>query len=150
NTSISGSSGSTTTIELEPALDYFVIRNLSIGGSIEFNYVSAGTTHSTRFGVGPRVGYNFTLSDLISVWPRAGLSIGTKSSTTDPAPGAPAGTPSISSSGTNVQLNLYVPLMFHPAPHFFAGLGPFLDVDLSGDAKATTFGAKMTIGGWVL
>jgi hypothetical protein len=40
--------------------------------------------------------------------------------------------------------------MFHPAPHFFVGLGPFLDADLSGDSRATTWGAKLTIGGWMM
>jgi hypothetical protein len=39
--------------------------------------------------------------------------------------------------------------MLHPAPHFFAGFGPFLDVDLSGDNRATTWGARLTLGGWI-
>jgi hypothetical protein len=33
--------------------------------------------------------------------------------------------------------------------HFFAGFGPFLDTDLSGDARATAFGGKLTLGGWL-
>ncbi len=154
NTSISGASGSTTTVELDPAVDYFVIQNVSVGGFLEFNYHSTGASHGTRFGIGPRVGYNWTWSDLLSLWPKAGLSISSTSSTNDvtPTPTPPGGTPVTTSttvSGTNVALNLFVPLMFHPAPHFFAGLGPFLDTDLSGDTKATTFGVKLTIGGWV-
>jgi hypothetical protein len=39
--------------------------------------------------------------------------------------------------------------MFHPVQHFFAGFGPFLDTDLSGDARATVFGGKLTLGGWL-
>jgi hypothetical protein len=35
------------------------------------------------------------------------------------------------------------------APHFFAGFGPFLDADLTGDNKATVIGGKLTLGGWL-
>jgi hypothetical protein len=34
-------------------------------------------------------------------------------------------------------------------PHFFLGIGPLLSVDLTGDHKATTFGAGFTIGGYL-
>jgi hypothetical protein len=53
-----------------------------------------------------------------------------------------------SHSGDAFTLNLFAPIMFHPAPHFFVGFGPFLDTDLSGSDKVTTYGAKLTIGGW--
>ncbi len=140
NTSVSGATGSTTTIQLQPAVDYFVIRNLSVGGSILLQHQSSGGSSSTSFGIGPRVGYNFPLSDLISIWPKAGLSIAhTSVSPPDPLPSA---------SNTAVALNLFVPFMLHPVPHFFAGFGPFLDTDLSGTNKATTIGGKLTIGGW--
>lgn len=150
NTSLSGVDGSTTTITLAPAVDYFVIQNLSVGGSVSFVYAAPpGDGHSTSFGVGPRVGYNIPFSDLISFWPKAGLSINhTNVSTTAQAtPATPA--TSVSVSNTALALNLFVPVMFHPAPHFFAGFGPFLDADLSGDNKATTFGGKLTLGGWL-
>lgn len=39
--------------------------------------------------------------------------------------------------------------MLQPARHFFAGFGPFLDVDLSGDNRVTMLGAKLTLGGWL-
>ena len=52
-------------------------------------------------------------------------------------------------SSTGLQLNLFAPVMFHPVQHFFLGFGPALDVDLSGDAKATTIAARLTIGGWL-
>lgn len=151
NTSLSGAKGSTTTFQFAPAVDYFVIRNLSLGGSVLFNYSSAGSGHSTSFGIGPRAGYNFPLSDLVSVWPKAGLSIANTSQTIDVVNPVGNGTTttSTSTSNTALALNLFVPLMFHPAPHFFAGFGPFLDTDLSGDAKATTFGGKLTLGGWL-
>lgn len=150
SSSTGGVDGSTTTIMLAPALDYFVIQNLSIGGSLLFAYVSPpGDGSETRFGVGPRVGYNIPISDLVSIWPKAGLSI-QHTSTSSGAVALPGGgtTAGADVSNTAVGLNLFAPVMFHPAPHFFAGFGPFLDTDLSGDNKNTTFGGKLTLGGW--
>lgn len=151
NSSIADSDGSVTTITLSPAVDYFVIKNLSIGGNVLFAYESAGDTSGTRFGVGPRVGYNLPLSDLVSIWPKAGLSISHTSQSTDapePVPGQPV-VADTDVSNTALQLNLFVPVMFHPAEHFFAGFGPFLDTDLNGDNRVTTFGGKLTIGGYI-
>lgn len=145
--SLSGVDGSTTEIQLEPAVDYFVIRSLSVGGSLLFDYKKTGDTHSTRFGIGPRVGYNIPFSDLVSVWPKLGFSIANSSEPTTIV--KPTGTTTENVSNTAVALNVFVPVMFHPAPHFFAGFGPFIDTDLSGDSKATTFGAKLTLGGWL-
>jgi hypothetical protein len=39
--------------------------------------------------------------------------------------------------------------MFHPAEHFFIGLGPAFDLDLTGDQKATTLAVRLTLGGWI-
>jgi hypothetical protein len=152
NTTVNGVPGSTTTVQLEPAVDFFLIDNLSIGGFVEFMYVSTQGGHASTFGIGPRVGYNFTLSDLISVWPKAGLSIDTTNSTGNSVAngGAALETTSASTNTTNLALNLYVPLMFHPAPHFFAGFGPFLDADLTNSARVVTWGGEVTLGGWVL
>ncbi len=146
HTSLSGVKGSSTSITIGPAVDYFVIRNLSVGGQLLFNYQSFPNGHSTQFGVGPRVGYNFPVSDLLSVWPKLGLSIAHTSESTDPVPPA---TDSGSSNNTALQLNVFVPVMLHPAEHFFVGFGPFLDTDLNGDRKATTFGGKLTLGGYL-
>lgn len=139
SSSTSGVPGSVTTVLLSPAIDYFIIDNLSVGGFVLFNYTSQNDQHASTFGLGPRVGYNFSFSDLLSLWPKVGMSFDNTSTTIGAA----------TTSGTNVALNLFVPLMIHPAPHFFAGFGPFLDTDLSGDAKTTTWGGKLTIGGWV-
>ena len=143
STTQNGVSGSVTNIQFQPGIDWFVIDNLSIGGVMQFNYTSAGAGHASTFGAGPRVGYNVPFSDLLSLWPKVGMSIDSTSTTTS----TPAG--STSASSTSVALNLFVPLMFHPAPHFFVGFGPFLDADLSGTPQATTWGAKLTLGGWI-
>ena len=146
HTSISGVDTSVTTITLLPAVDYFVAHNLSVGGFVGLDYAKAGDAHSTVFEVGPRVGYNLVLSNHISFWPKLGLSYKHASvGGTALAGGVTTGFV----DGDHLALNLFAPVMFHPATHFFAGFGPNLDVDLTGDAKETTFGARLTIGGWV-
>lgn len=145
--STSGVTGSTTTIQLHPALDYFVVQNISVGGFLGVDYSKTGDSHATRLGIGPRVGYNLPLSDLLSVWPKIGFSYSSTSSST--TVNTPAGPTSGTVTASSFALNLYVPLMFHPVQHFFAGFGPFLDTDLSGDIKQTVFGAKLTVGGWL-
>jgi hypothetical protein len=145
---IQHSSTDTTTIQIAPAADFFVIRELSIGGFVGFDYTKTGNSDATRFAIGPRIGYNIPLSDMVSLWPKIGFSYGhTRVSTGVPiANGAVFET---TRKGDGIALNLFLPFLLHPARHFFAGFGPFLDVDLSGDNKVTTYGGKLTIGGWL-
>jgi hypothetical protein len=53
-----------------------------------------------------------------------------------------------SNSSTHLGLVLSAPFLYHPARHFFLGIGPLLSVDATGDNKQTTFGAGFTIGGY--
>lgn len=139
------SPGDTTRVTLAPAVDYFIINNFSIGGFIGLDYTTSGDISTTRFSIGPRVGYNIMLSDLVSIWPKLGFSLATTSQEVD----NDDDDDSDDEANTAIALNLFAPIMFHPATHFFAGFGPFLDVDLSGDDKVTVFGGKLTIGGWL-
>ena len=136
---------STTEITLLPAVDYFVVHNLSVGGFLGLDYVKAGSEHSTTFEIGPRVGYNLPLGKLVSFWPKVGLSY--THASIGGTPRQP-GLSTVGPSGDHVALNIFAPLMFHPVTHFFVGFGPALDTDLSGDAKSTTIAARLTIGGW--
>lgn len=141
------SSDDVTTIQFAPAADYFVIDNLSVGGFIGFSYAKAGNADGTRFSIGPRVGYNLPLTNMISLWPKIGLAYAHSSA----GYSMRAGDVSIDTSKSNdsIALNLFVPVMFHPATHFFLGLGPYLDTDLSGDNRVTAFGIKLSVGGWL-
>lgn len=145
NTSTSGQGGSTTRLELRPAVDYFIIDNLSLGGFLGLNYDHVPTGHSTSFSIGPRIGYNIPLSALFSVWPKAGLSFASTSQTIN----ATATAGELSTNSSNLAVNLFVPVMLHPAQHFFLGFGPALDADLTGDVKSTTIAGRLTIGGWI-
>lgn len=150
SSSTSGVPGSTMTVSLHPAADYFVMQSISLGGFIGFDYAKTGDNHSSRVGIGPRIGYDLSLSDLVSVWPKVGFSYSSTSTTISLPTGQPGVTAGATSSSSASSLNLFVPLMFHPAPHFFAGFGPFLDTDLGGDLKTTVYGVKLTVGGYLL
>jgi hypothetical protein len=149
-TKVSGVSGSSTVLVLRPALDFFVADSWSVGGFVGVEYASAPGGSSQAISIGPRVGYNATLGDKLSIWPKVGFAVARTSQTRDGAT-LPSGTvlPDDDEDHASVQLNLFVPVMFHPVDHFFLGLGPALDQDLTGDNKATTIAVRLTIGGWV-
>lgn len=144
HTSISGVDGSTTTILIQPAIDYFVIDHLSVGAFTGIEYSSTQGSSITTYGIGPRVGYDIPFSDRFSVWPKLGLSFNSVNVKTD----AVGPIPSTSDSNNALALNLFVPVMFH-SHHYFAGFGPSLDTDLTGDAKVTKIAARLTVGGWL-
>ena len=103
------------------------------------------TGSTTAILVGVRIGYNLPLTDGISLWPRLGLEYMRVSFDT------PGGG---SSSGYVVPLNIFVPVLWHPAQHFFVGGGPVVTTDLiskaSGQntAKETQIGIEGVLGGY--
>lgn len=145
HTTISGSEGSSTNLVLRPGVDYFLIDRLSLGAFVGIEYEDLPGGSTTRFGVGPRVGYDLAFSNHFSLWPRVGLSYNSSTIKTDAIAGF---APESEVSNNAVALNLFAPLLFH-TNHYFAGVGPALDLDLSGDAKATTFAIRVTLGGWI-
>lgn len=149
NTSITGVDGSTTSVQLRPAIDYFIVDNLSLGGFIGLDYTSNPNGHTTTFAIGPRVGYNLAFSERFSVWPKVGFSYSTTSVSQDLNEQQPGPTISRNDSSNALALNLFVPIMFHPVQHFFLGFGPALDTDLTGDPKTTVIAGRLTIGGWL-
>ena len=144
HTSFSGDKESTTSFVLRPGIDYFLIKQLSLGVFLGVESQSQGPLSTTIFSVGPRVGYDIAFSDRFSIWPRVGFSYNSTKFKVD----AQDGQPSSSISNNALALNLFAPFLFH-TNHFFAGVGPALDTDLSGDLKATTFAVRVTLGGWI-
>jgi hypothetical protein len=141
------SSDKVTEIDIAPAADFFVLQNFSVGGVIGFDYTKVGNHDGTRFQIGPRVGYNLSFTNMLGVWPRVGLSYAHSSAGYTVANGNQE--VSTSTSNDSIAINLFVPLMMHPATHFFVGFGPFLDADLSGDNRVTAYGLRLAIGGWL-
>jgi hypothetical protein len=161
---VSNNGVSGTVFDVAPALDYFVVDNLSIGAQVMFGVVSTNSTtttgpngtttttagsSTTLYGIGPQVGYNIPLGESISFWPKVFFGY----------VGASGNNTSLS-SGT---IGVFAPFLFHIATHFYAGAGPdfstqlFVNESQSGGnvtvsnnnpPKTTTVGAMVTFGGW--
>jgi hypothetical protein len=111
-----------------------VIKNLSVGGALPFSVSVAGGTSTIVFGMLARAGYNVSFNDKFGVWPQAGLgfrhiSVG-----------------GFGGSDTAAQLKLAAPFLFHPADHFFLGLGP--DFTTGFKTGANNLGFNFVIGGY--
>src|SRR6478609_1066190 len=109
STSTSGVDGSTTNLTLRPAVDYFLVNNVSLGGFVGLDYTSTSGAHATTFAIGPRVGYNFAFAERFSFWPKLGFSYSSSSTSADANSSATVGT----ASGNHLALNVFAPLMFH-------------------------------------
>jgi hypothetical protein len=131
--------GSAWQLQLQPALDYFLTSRFSVGGIIGYRHATGGAGTGANadgfdvFTVGGRGGANFAINPLFSLWPMAGLFLDYLTVNHN--------------STTNTWLALMVPVLFHPAPHFFAALGPSYEVNLSGPAS-NQFGIHTMLGGW--
>jgi hypothetical protein len=152
HSSVSMNRGSTTAFAFQPALDYFVSPNVSVGGVL--GIVKATTpfgtasVDATSVVVGARAGYNVVLSSAVTLWIRAGFEYRHDSFSL-------AGT---SSSGYSIPFVIFAPVLWHPAPHFFVGAGPAFSTELVSktevmntsrdNAKTTDFGIASTLGGY--
>jgi hypothetical protein len=114
---------------LGPALDYFVIDNLSLGGAVQVGFNSTAT-NPTFFLLAPDIGVELALTDTFSFWPQAALTM------RFPNPGS-----------ATVTLDLSVPFLVHPAEHFFFGIGPGFSQDLTAHPTTAIFGS-FTVGGY--
>lgn len=149
---LSEGDASVTTLQLQPAVDFFVIPNLSIGGQLSIGYTTqddgaGGSLNGTTIGILPRVGYNIPLGAMASLWPRVAIGYVHASAST----GVPG---SASASAYSIVFEAFVPFLFHPVPHFFIGGGPILSTELVSkvedmdSTKTTSIGAVSTLGGY--
>jgi hypothetical protein len=144
-----------TQVQIQPAVDFFAMPNLSIGGKLVLGYMSAETTGNpsnsqTELAIFARGGYTFAFSPTTYLWPRIGLGY-------DHIGGSLTSSASVSIN--RIPLEIYIPVVFLPASHFFFGIGPLIRTDLSANAdsmgtsvdlpKTTTIGLQSTIGGCV-
>jgi hypothetical protein len=135
--------GGSTLLALALGADYFVVRDLSVGAAIAYG------RELDRWGAGgsARVGYNVPLGSKFSVWPRIDLSYEHWA----------RGEGSVATLN-RLHVGGYAPLLFHPATHFFVGLGPMMTQGIyarSSDAAATNaeklvtiVGLQSVLGGW--
>jgi hypothetical protein len=123
--------GGSWTLTIQPAADYFVIPNVSVG--LLFLYQHSSSFGSpTTIGVRPRAGYALSFTDHLGIWPLVGFTYQHASSNGQ------------SASGSVLDLNL--PLMIHIVPHLFAGIGPYYNLKVSN--ATTNYGFASMVGGW--
>ncbi len=139
-------------ISIQPSLDYFVAPHVSVGGLLGYTRGSVDLAQSglggsgtvTELAAGARVGYDIPLTGLLSLWARIEL-VYVHVSTSGGTAGA---------SGYAIPLIINVPLLIHPAPHFFLGAGPVFETELvskqasQDTAKSTHYGIQGVIGGY--
>jgi hypothetical protein len=130
-----------TTVTIAPSGDYFVAPNISVGATVGYQ----GGSNTTRLGISVRGGYSIMLTDVISVWPRLGIGYAHLS---------------IDGGGSSsaIPLIVDVPVLWHPASHFFLGAGFLLGTDLTSSGsvagmsfdlpKTTNVGVTTMIGGY--
>jgi len=124
----------TTTLTLNPGVDYFLAPDISLGANIFFSHTS-GDASTTSIGGAVRAGYNLNLTGDIGLWPSARFFVLHHPSD----PGQP---------GTQTTLGIFAPFLWHATTHFFLGGGPDLNVGLSG-GDFTEFGLDFMLGGWL-
>ena len=142
----SGADSGATYLQLAPALAFFLVHNLAVGGSLNFEYVATSSVDTTRVTVGPLVGYNIPLGPRLSLFPTASLGYAWEKRSQDVSGGV------VSSTGHRSFLTLRAPVLFHPFAHVFVGLAPFLSFDLSAKddgPKARVFGLTLDLGFWL-
>ena len=125
-------------LSLRPEVGYFVLEHFAVGGGLDYEIVKrtvrgVDQPSVTYAGVVAFVAYDLGLDRYLSLFPSAGGYLVQRGSL----------------SGEVLGVNLFLPLLFHPAPHCFLGLGPEASLDLSAPndlPKRTQLGARSTIG----
>jgi hypothetical protein len=126
---IAKQSGGDTSLVVQPALDYFLINGVSVGGVVGVGYLGGTTT----VDLGARAGLNLNIAEHIGFWPTAGVDVDYRNGN--------------HTSSTEGSLVIAAPFLYHVVPHFFLGIGPFFGYQF--DGNYTVYGLDFVIGGWL-
>jgi hypothetical protein len=122
---------------LSPGLQYFVLPNFAVGIGLLYTHASIINQPSfDTYGGSASIGYNLRLASNVSVFPQIGFSA----------------LHSSSAGGAQVFLGsqLFTPILFHPVPHFFVGIGPAIGTAGIGDLfRDQSVVVQTVIGGWL-
>jgi hypothetical protein len=118
-------------VVLDPAADYFLKENLSLGGFVTLETAFQEGEDPLTVGLGARAGYNIPMNEKVSVWPRLGLAVLHTSE----------------GDRTFLEVSLTAPFLVHLAPHFFVGAGPGLVTQL-GDDTVAVLSVSTLVGGY--
>ena len=162
----SSGDGSTTSVSIQPAFDYFSGPGFSEGISVLFRYTDSTsgidiTDTTLTFGVTVALGGNLWLGDRVSFWPKLSLGVWHSRSSLAALNGGyvsvngtsfPIGPDTVISENAAF-VQIYAPFLFHLARNFFVGFGPDGYTDLvhsanNVDNRRLFIGASSTIGGW--
>lgn len=148
-TNASGVDRTAYSLSIAPALMYFVAKNVAVGARVLFSYdtpASGPEFSSSQFGV--QLGYNWKVGEKVSLFPK--IDVGYSQGTYYFGSGDQV--------AKTIGVNLYLPLLYHVAPHFFIGGGPHaytrvLSVVSTGGAGTeggdrTVLSLESVIGGW--
>ena len=116
---------------LQPAADFFLIPNVTVGGALGFGI---GSDEQRAFRVAARAGFNFNVTEHVSVWGKAGITYGWRSE--------------MGASASESFFNLFAPINYHIVPRVFIGVGPFYNLKMSGEFAATNYGLTSVVGAW--
>jgi hypothetical protein len=123
---------------LQPAADYFLKDNLSVGAGLTLGF-AFGDSSGLTLGMNFRGGYNIPLTERVSIWPKAGLGFLVVDDIN--LQGGVLGT-----QGFNFQVDVFSPVLFHITDHFFVGGGPRAGLSI-GKAVDFAFSLQTTVGG---
>jgi hypothetical protein len=163
-------------------VDYAVIDHLTVGGFVALGFGLGGSNSrevvrpnvknetsqdagtGTLVGVGPRVGYILPVGDVLALWLRGGLSFYSLSNR------AYVDENNVqvrnSTTTTSLSLDLDPQLSIVPTEHFFLGVGPLVNIPITGsrsvesvrgnqttkvsnDFSQLHIGISASIGGWL-
>lgn len=121
------------TVMLAPVVSWFAARRVSLrlGARFIHSWASAeqgSLGHATNVGVSPGIGYALPLGKYLSLWPRVGADLGKTWYDSGPLYGE--------HSSVDLSVGAQVPVLWHPADHFFVGLGPGISWQLYGERLA--------------
>jgi hypothetical protein len=159
------SQASSLSLSLNPVVDVFVARNISLGVSLDISYGdsrgygadnSLVDTTTTSISGAVRGGVVLPITGSLSFWPRGFVGFewvrqneqAANGSTTSIAD-SPLGQPTTTHEGP--WLELWLPLTLDITPHVFASFGPSIFHDFSitqGGPDRTFINAGLEIGGW--
>ncbi|HVW27035.1 MAG TPA: hypothetical protein VHC69_16835 [Polyangiaceae bacterium] len=158
SSSFTNSSASLFSVGFEPSIEYFVARNVSVGVELDLSYSntqgygadsSLVRTKRTLLGGGVHFGMNVPLGAAFSVYPMLAAGLHRIEQTETLVSGSslsiaasPTGSPAYSVTGP--WLEFLLPLLYHPAPHFFVGIAPTVYHDFSRAQGIAETGAERT------
>jgi hypothetical protein len=137
-----------TTFSIQPAFDYFIAPNVSLGTVAGFAFSSADNASSNQLQIQARVGWNITLAETVSLWARAAVGFAHASSSMT------QNGMNSSATSSSIPVTLFVPLLWEPAPHLFLGFGPVFTTQFLSKMQGnsidpiTQYGAQSVVGGY--